>query len=132
MFDSEAIWSSKYYSNGNIIAIGYPLELNDRTLLLDITEHEEIKYSSERFIPIGLLQGCCKVLCILPEEKKNLQFYSAISPASCNSYWFTKHTHMCNIGTDVMGISNYFLIGFEAHSVSMNSVAGSISRAKNL
>lgn len=53
LFDSEATWTSKYYSNGKIIAIGYPLELNDRTLLLDITDHGEIKHSSERFIPIG-------------------------------------------------------------------------------
>ena len=67
------------------------------------------------FIPIGYFSWCCKVLCMLSEEKTNIQSYTSMIPVSYNDFSSERHFHWCNSNKSAIGLTNNNLIGFKAH-----------------
>jgi hypothetical protein len=63
---------------------------------------------------------CSKVLCMLPGETGIHQFQSALDSENYNNEGLycclERNTHQCNGGTNIMGVTNHFLIMCKDHS----------------
>lgn len=62
-----------------------------------------------------------KVLCKLSEGKKH-QSHPSVSLTNYNDDLpGQKYVYWCNFGTNIIGITSYFLIGIKAYSMRWNS-----------
>lgn len=69
--------------------------------------------------------------CFLLEKKNNHQTFKAVNPASdCIIPCLARHPHQLEIGTSIVVIINYFLIGFEVCSTSWSPYLAPLSRLR--
>lgn len=106
-------------NNSNIIIVlVYPPELDGKNLFLQtsqtgVIEHGNIKLAlALKLHPFQLAFIVLRnALGMLPEQKSNYQSYPAVIAASHSNNW---PDNTCSGGTNVMGVTNHFLIGFKA------------------
>lgn len=81
------------------------------------TGHREIDLEpTVNFLPAGKLSRCRKGLEKLLEEKTRQLSYSELDPVCRSSNLPGKICPICNSGMTVVGVTNHFLIGYEACS----------------
>lgn len=111
--------SQRPSDNNNIIsALVYTPEPDGKNLFLQTSQTGVIEHGIIKLVltlkphPVQLaLIVLRSALGTLPEQKSNYQSYPAVAVASHNNN--CPH-NMCSGGTNVMGVTNHFLIGFKA------------------